>query len=73
MKRCAPYDRNDLHLKKGDRVLEDTNDHRCGDVKIYAHQTFVNADGEKLPFKDKEFDDVICNQVFRRQPMTLAE
>ena len=41
----------------------DTNYHRCGDVKIYPHQTFVHADGEKLPFKDKEFDYVICNQV----------
>ena len=37
----------------------DTNYHRCGDVKIYPHQTFVHADGEKLPFKDKEFDYVI--------------
>lgn len=41
----------------------DTNYHRCGDVKIYPHQTFVHADGENLPFKDKEFDYVICNQV----------
>ena len=39
----------------------DTNYHRCGDVKIYPHQTFVHADGENLPFKDKEFDYVICN------------
>nr|WP_321378907.1 class I SAM-dependent methyltransferase [uncultured Bacteroides sp.] len=41
----------------------DTNYHRCGNVKIYPHQSFVNADGENLPFKDKEFDYVICNQV----------
>lgn len=41
----------------------DTNYHRCGDVKIYPHQTFVHADGENLPFKDKGFDYVICNQV----------
>lgn len=39
------------------------NSHRCGDVKIYPHQTFVNADGENLPFKDKEFDYAICCQV----------
>lgn len=39
------------------------NTHRCGDIKIYRHQTFVNADGESLPFKDNEFDYVICNQV----------
>lgn len=41
----------------------DDNYHRCGDIKIYPHQTFVNANGENLPFKDKEFDYVICNQV----------
>lgn len=41
----------------------DTNFHRCGDIKIYPHQTFINANGEALPFKDKEFDYVICNQV----------
>ncbi|HBA99774.1 MAG: SAM-dependent methyltransferase [Bacteroidetes bacterium GWD2_45_23] len=41
----------------------DNNYHRSGDVKLYPHQTFVNADGECLPFRDKEFDYVICNQV----------
>lgn len=41
----------------------DTNYHRCDDVKIYPHQAFFNASGETLPFKDKEFDYVICNQV----------
>ncbi len=41
----------------------DTNYHRCGDVKIYPHQTFYNAPGEALPFKDNEFDYIICNQV----------
>lgn len=41
----------------------DNNAHRCGDVKIYPHQTFVNADGENLPFADNQFDYVICNQV----------
>lgn len=39
------------------------NYHRSGDIKIYPHQQFVNADGECLPFKDKEFDYIICNQV----------
>lgn len=82
MKKRTPYDRDDLRIKKNDRVLEigpghnpsfrsnvitekftNTNYHRCGDVKIYPHQTFVNADGENLPFKDKEFDYIICNQV----------
>jgi SAM-dependent methyltransferase len=41
----------------------DSNYHRAGSIKLYPHQTFVNADGESLPFKDKEFDYVICNQV----------
>ncbi|RGX79340.1 class I SAM-dependent methyltransferase [Bacteroides stercorirosoris] len=41
----------------------DNNYHRSGDIKIYPHQKFVNADGENLPFKDKEFDYIICNQV----------
>lgn len=41
----------------------DSNYHRCGDVKIYPHQKLINANGEKMPFKDNEFDYVICNQV----------
>lgn len=82
MKTYSPYDRNDLHIKATDKVLEigpghnptfranvivekfiDTNYHRCGDVKVYNHQSFIHADGERLPFEDKEFDYVICNQV----------
>lgn len=41
----------------------DNNYHRSGNIKLYPHQTFVNGDGENLPFKDKEFGYVICNQV----------
>src|SRR5579872_937201 len=41
----------------------DTNYHRSGDIKVLAKQTFLQADGENLPFKDKEFDYVICCQV----------
>lgn len=82
MKTRSPYDRDDLSIKNGDRVLEigpghnpsfrsnvlvekfiDDNSHRCGDFKIFPHQTYYNASGESLPFKDKEFDYVICNQV----------
>lgn len=82
MKIRTPLDRNDLKIKKRDRVLEigsghnpsyrsnvvvekfiDSNYHRSGNVKLYPHQAFVNADGEDLPFEDKEFDYVICNQV----------
>ena len=41
----------------------DSNYHRSGDVKVYKNQEFIQADGENLPFKDNEFDYVICNQV----------
>ena len=44
-------------------LFVDSNYHRCGNLKIYPHQQFINANGEALPFKDKEFDYVICNQV----------
>ncbi|MBN8833516.1 MAG: SAM-dependent methyltransferase [Niastella sp. SCN 39-18] len=41
----------------------DTNYHRSGDIKVLKNQQFINADGEKLPFKDHEFDYVICCHV----------
>ncbi len=41
----------------------DTNYHRSGDIKVRKNQEFLQADGENLPFRDKEFDYVICNQV----------
>lgn len=82
MKIRSPYNRDDLHIKKNDKVVEvgsghnptyranvivekfiNSNYHRGGDIKIYPHQSFINADGEHLPFKDKEFDYIICNQV----------
>lgn len=54
-----PSYRSDVLVEK---KLDDNSD-RCGDVKIYAHQQLVHADGEDMPFRDKEFDYVICNQV----------
>ena len=82
MKTRTPFDRNDLRIKKSDKVIEigpghnpsfrsnmivekyiESDYHRCGEVKIYPHQTFINADGTDLPFRDSEFDYVICNQV----------
>jgi len=39
------------------------NTHRRGDFKIYPHQKLTQADGENLPFKNKEFDYVICSHV----------
>lgn len=41
----------------------DSNYHRCGDVKVYPHQIIKHGDGENLPFDNKEFDYIICNQV----------
>ncbi|HBF19123.1 MAG TPA: SAM-dependent methyltransferase [Cryomorphaceae bacterium] len=39
------------------------NTHRSSDIKVLPHQTFMQADGENLPFEDNEFDYVICEQV----------
>jgi SAM-dependent methyltransferase len=82
MKLRNPRNRESLHIRSSDRVLEvggghnphprsnvvvdkytDTNYHRSGDIKVLKNQTFMQADGENLPFKDKEFDYVICCQV----------
>ncbi len=41
----------------------DSNYHRSGDIKVYQHQQFLNADGQDLPFDDNSFDYVICAQV----------
>lgn len=40
-----------------------SNYHRSGEVKIFPHQKFINADGASMPFQNKEFDYIICNQV----------
>lgn len=41
----------------------DSNYHRSGNIKLFKGQQFIEADGENLPFKDQEFDFVMCNQV----------
>lgn len=41
----------------------DSNYHRASDIKVLKNQRFVEADGQSLPFKDKEFDYVICCHV----------
>jgi ubiquinone/menaquinone biosynthesis C-methylase UbiE len=54
-----PHPRSNLVVDK----FTDTNYHRKADIKVLKNQEFLQADGEHLPFKDKEFDYVICNQV----------
>lgn len=82
MKYRNPIDRNDLSIKKNDKVLEigsghnplyrsnvlvdkfvDSDYHRSESIKRYTNQKFVHADGQNLPFKDQEFDYIVCNQV----------
>lgn len=41
----------------------DSNFHRADNIKVLKKQRFVEADGERLPFQDKEFDYVICCHV----------
>ena len=45
-----------------DKFLGDDS-HRSGGLRIYPHQKLVNAAAEALPFADKAFDYIICNQV----------
>lgn len=54
-----PMFRSDVIIDK----FPNDNTHRCGKVRIFPHQQFVEADGEELPFADNSFDYVICNQV----------
>lgn len=48
-------------------VLVDNNPvenyHRSGELKFFKHQSLIVSNVEKLPFKDKEFDYVICSHV----------
>lgn len=54
-----PHPRADVVVDK----FTDTNFHRSGDIKVLGKQKFIHADGENLPFADKEFDYVICCHV----------
>lgn len=54
-----PHPRSNIVVDK----FTDTNFHRKTDIRVLRNQEFLQADGENLPFKDKEFDYVICNQV----------
>jgi SAM-dependent methyltransferase len=54
-----PHPRSNVLVEK----FIDDNTHRCGDVVVGQGQELLNYDGDNMPFKDKEFDYVICNQV----------
>ncbi len=54
-----PHPRSNVVVDK----FADSNFHRSGDIAVLKNQTFMEADGENLPFKDNEFDYVICCQV----------
>ena len=54
-----PHPRSNIVV---DKFLE-SNYHRSDDIKVYKNQKFLQADGENLPFKDNEFDYVICSHV----------
>lgn len=52
--------------KRADTLLEkfiQDNTHRRGDFKLYKHQKLVVGDGENMPFKNGEFNFVICSHV----------
>jgi SAM-dependent methyltransferase len=54
-----PHSTSDILL---DRYIEDIQDQRSG-RSLARTRPFVCGDIHALPFKDKEFDYVICNQV----------
>lgn len=54
-----PFSRADVVTDK----YIDSNYHRNGNIKVLQKQKFVHADGENLPFRDKEFDYVTCCHV----------
>ncbi len=53
----------------------DSDYHRSDQIYLYKRQKFLQADGENLPFQNKEFDYIICNQVLEHveDPETFLE
>jgi ubiquinone/menaquinone biosynthesis C-methylase UbiE len=60
-----PHPRSNIVV---DKYTGNDNQHRVTDLKVLKHQQFLEADGENLPFKDKEFDYVICCHVLEHVP-----
>ncbi|PWJ38512.1 class I SAM-dependent methyltransferase [Sediminitomix flava] len=59
-----PHPRANVIVDKYD----DDNTHRSGNLYLGKGQEFIKADGESLPFEDKEFDYVICCHVLEHVP-----
>lgn len=55
-----PHPRANVIVEKYD---DSNNAHRGGNVKRGNNQELIFADGENMPFKDNEFDYVICCHV----------
>ena len=66
-----PRDKSDILL---DRFIY-SNDQRAGKFKIRINRPIVVGDGYTLPFKDKQFDYVICSHVLEhmRYPDRFAK
>ncbi len=59
-----PHPRSNVVVDK----YVDDNTHRADNLKVLKTQQFIQADGESLPFKDREFDYVICCHVLEHVP-----
>jgi SAM-dependent methyltransferase len=59
-----PHPRSNVVVDK----FTDDNTHRADNLKVLKNQQFLQADGESLPFKDKEFDYVVCCHVLEHVP-----
>jgi methyltransferase family protein len=59
-----PHPRSNVVVDK----YVDDNTHRADNLKVLKNQQFIHADGENLPFKDKEFDYAICCHVLEHVP-----
>src|SRR5215467_13052677 len=59
-----PHPRSNVVVDK----YVDDNTHRSNNLKVLPNQKFLQADGENLPFENKEFDYVICCHVLEHVP-----
>ena len=64
----APYQRSDVLLDKSFDE-HDAYEQRGGQVQIHYTKPLCYYDGKTFPFKDREFDYVICGQVLEHIPV----